>query len=143
MCFQVSGKGGGCFSRMSIKYYRVSIDAVAKKLRDILGGLPEVKIAVLFGSALRRSFVRDVDVGVYVDPEPSLKDFVKLSCLIEDALGMPVDVVPLEKAPPKLRLAALMGGVKLVVRDKRLYDFLVSKALSEASDMDLKLEKVK
>lgn len=39
--------------------------------------------------------------------------------MLEDALGVPVDLVPLDKAPPKLRL----------------------KTLSEAADMDVKLKR--
>jgi hypothetical protein len=98
-----------------------------------------VRVAVLFGSVLRRASVRDLDVGVFLDPEPDLKRFIAMANTLEDALGMPVDVVPLERAPPKLRLKALLRGVRLVVRDSRLYAFKLSEALSEAMDVDLKL----
>jgi len=43
---------------LRVKYYKVSVDAVSEKLMEILEGVPEVKIAVLFGSVLRRSYVR-------------------------------------------------------------------------------------
>lgn len=52
---------------------------------------------------------------------------------------MPVDLIPLTEAPPKLRLKALLEGVKLVVRDKKLYWKLVSEVLSEKEDMEIKL----
>jgi len=124
---------------LSVNYYQVSADVVSKKLKAVLAGMSEVKVAVLFGSVLRRSSVRDLDVGVFVDPEADLKRFISIGNKLEDALGIPVDVVMLRGAPPKLRLKALSRGVKLVVRDSKLYAFLLSEALSEAMDVDLKL----
>lgn len=124
---------------MSIKYYKVSLKEVSGKLKIILEDMPEVKIAVLFGSITRRNFVRDVDVGLYMDPEPDLRKLIKVAGILEDALKIPVDVVPLSKAPPKLRLKALTKGIKLVVRDSRLFSTLLSTALSETEDMDIKL----
>lgn len=124
---------------LGVNYYQVSAEAVSGRLRDVLSGMPEVRVAVLFGSVLRRASVRDLDVGVFLDPEPDLKRFIAMANTLEDALGMPVDVVPLEKAPPKLRLKALLKGVRLVVRDSKLYAFQLSEALSEAMDVDLKL----
>jgi predicted nucleotidyltransferase len=125
---------------LSIRYHQISADEVAEKVRDVLSIIPEVRIAVLFGSVTRRKFVRDVDVGVCLDPEPELKGLIRMTNVLEDALGMPVDVVPLRKASPKLRLKALLKGVRLIVRDRELYAFLVSEALSEAVDMDVKLK---
>lgn len=127
---------------MRVNYYQVSVDAVSKKLRDALNGIPEVKVAVLFGSVLRRTSVRDLDIGVFMDPEPDFKGFVGLANMLEDVCGIPVDVVPLKRAPPKLRLKALLKGIRLVVRDSKLYSYLLSGALSEAVDLDLKLREV-
>lgn len=124
---------------MSITYYDVSADEVVKKLNSVLDGIPEVKIAVLFGSVTRRKSVRDVDVGVCLNSKDELRDLIKLANMLEDSLKVPVDVVPLRRVQPKLRLKALLNGVKLVVRDEKLYAFLLSEALSEAVDVDLKM----
>ena len=124
---------------MSIRYYRVSAEKVLETLRQIFASIPEVKIAVLFGSLRRRELVRDVDIGVYLDPKPNLKEFIRLDNMLEDALGIPVDLVPLDRAPPKLRLKALSEGEKVVVRDRKLYAFMISEALSETMDIDIKL----
>ncbi|MBO3755263.1 nucleotidyltransferase domain-containing protein [Candidatus Bathyarchaeota archaeon] len=123
---------------MRVNYYQVSVDAVSKKLMEILEGVPEVKIAVLFGSVLRRNYVRDLDLGVYMDPEPDFKRFFAICGMVEEALGMPVDFVPLKKASPRLRLKALSRGKRLVVRDSRLYACLLSESLSEVMDVELK-----
>ena len=51
----------------------------------------------------------------------------------------PIDVVPLSPAPVRLRLKALLNGVRLIVRDSDLYALLLDEALSEAMDIDLKI----
>jgi hypothetical protein len=61
-----------------------------------------------------------------------------LTCFVEDEFGLPVDIVPLRRAPPRMRLKALLNGVVLVVRDNNLYWLLVSQALAEATDMETK-----
>lgn len=123
---------------MSINYYHISLEEISKKLKGILNSMLDVKIAVLFGSALTRNLVRDLDVGVYIDEKPDFKRIVEIGGVLEDSTSIPVDVVPLKKAPPRLRLKALSKGVRLVVRDSKLYAILLSGALSEAMDVDLK-----
>ncbi len=127
---------------MSIRYYEVSIDSLTYQLRNALEKLPNLMIAVLFGSVLRMNLVRDIDVGIYFRSEEDLGDIIDLAGTLEDMLGLPVDVVPLRRAPPKLRLKALLEGVRLVVRDKQLYWMLAAQALSEAWDMELKLAEI-
>jgi predicted nucleotidyltransferase len=81
----------------------------------------------------------NIDVGIYFRSEENLRDIIDLAGMLEDMLGLPVDVVQLRRAPPKLRLKALLDGVRIVVRDNRLYWTLTGQALSEAWDMELKL----
>jgi predicted nucleotidyltransferase len=81
----------------------------------------------------------NIDVGIYFRSGENLRDIIDLAGMLEDMLGLPVDVVPLRRAPPKLRLKALLDGVRIVVRDNRLYWTLTGQALSEAWDMELKL----
>jgi len=123
---------------LSIAYYEVSLESVVDKLKSTLERLPNLVIAVLFGSALRRRRVRDVDVAVYFSSEESLREIIDLTSRLEEELKLPVDVVPLREATPKLRVKILLDGIRLVVRDSNLYWLLASQALSEASDMELK-----
>ena len=125
---------------MNINYYEVSIEDASRRLRGILGGMMDVKVAVLFGSILRRNFIRDLDVGVFMNPEPNFKRIAEISGILEDALGLPVDIIPLNWASPKLKLKALSNGVKLIVRDSNLYTSLIKEALSEAMNIDLKIK---
>ncbi|MBO3800434.1 MAG: nucleotidyltransferase domain-containing protein [Candidatus Brockarchaeota archaeon] len=128
---------------MSINYYHVSLETISERLREIINRMPDVKIAVLFGSVLTRNSVRDLDVGVFIGGEPNFKRIVEIAGALEDYTGIPVDVVPLNKAPPMLRLKALSKGVRLVVRDSKLYALLLSEAFSEAVDVDLKLRSMR
>ena len=123
---------------MSITYYEVSLESVVDKLKSTLERLPNLVIAVLFGSALRRRYIRDVDVAVYFSSEESLKDIIDLTSRLEEELKLPVDVVPLRETPPKLRVKILLDGIRLVVRDSNLYWLLAGQALSEALDTELK-----
>jgi len=74
-----------------------------------------------------------------MNPEPDLKRITEISSILEDALKTPIDVVPLRPAPVRLRLKALLISVRLIVRDSNLYALLLSEALSEAMDIDLKI----
>jgi len=60
--------------------------------------------------------------------------------MLEDTLKMSVDVVLLNLVPAKLRLKALLNGTRLIVRDSNLYALLLSEALYEAMDIDLKIK---
>jgi len=124
---------------LNINYYEVSIEDASRRLRGILSGMMDVKVAVLFGSILRRKLIRDLDIGVFMNPEPNIKRIAEISGILEDALGLPVDVIPLNWASPKLKLKALLNSVKLIVRDSNLYTSLLKEALSEAMDVDLKI----
>jgi len=75
-----------------------------------------------------------------MNPEPNFKRIAEISGILEDALGLPVDIIPLNWASPKLKLKALSNGVKLIVRDSNLYTSLIKEALSEAMNIDLKIK---
>lgn len=128
---------------MEIRYYDVSIEEIVETLRRALSGLPEVLVAILFGSATRRRFVRDIDVAVYFKSKPDLMDVIRLSGYLEDLIHIPVDVVPLRYSPPNLRLKALSEGVRLVVRDGGLLASLMAQALSECEDVEIKLRELR
>jgi predicted nucleotidyltransferase len=99
---------------LSIAYYEVSLESVVDKLKSTLEKLPNLVIAVLFGSALRRRYVRDVDVAVYFSSEESLREIIDLSSRLEEELKLPVDVVPLREASPRnsgLRSCSTVSGL--------------------------------
>ena len=50
---------------MSLVYHSVSVEELIGKLRSFFDKLADVDVVVLFGSAVKRSTVRDVDILVH------------------------------------------------------------------------------
>ena len=124
---------------MSIEYFEVDLDRIVEVYRRVLEKFDFVEIAVIFGSALRRGVVRDIDVGLVLNTEPSLRVINEVASALEQELGVPVDIVILNEAPPLLRFKALVEGVKITVRNKSKYYYLVTEAFMELEDMREKL----
>ncbi len=59
---------------MTIVYRSVDLKDIMPKLREELEGRGDVVIAVVFGSAIRRRLVRDLDIAVYFEGRPSKAD---------------------------------------------------------------------
>lgn len=72
-------------------------DKILKILADVKPILMSkfgVKRLGLFGSCARGDFTSRSDVDILIDVDPSIGlDFVNLAEFIEDALGLPVDLV--------------------------------------------------
>ncbi|MFZ8783826.1 MAG: nucleotidyltransferase domain-containing protein [Desulfurococcaceae archaeon] len=124
---------------MSIEYFEVDLDRVVEVSRSVLEKFDFIEIAVIFGSALRRGVVRDIDVGLVLNTESSLRVINEVASALEQELGVPVDIVILNEAPPLLRFKALVEGVKITVRNKSKYYYLVTEAFMELEDMREKL----
>jgi len=124
---------------VSIEYFEVNLDRIVEICRSVLEKFDFVEIAVIFGSALRRGVVRDIDIGLVLNTEPSLRVINEVASALEQELRVPVDVVILSEAPPLLRFKALVEGVKVTVRNKSKYYYLVTEAFMELEDMREKL----
>jgi predicted nucleotidyltransferase len=125
---------------MSIEYYEVDdIDRVVKIVKEVLERFEFIEIAVLFGSILRRNFIRDIDVGLVVDREISFKEFNEVASTLEQTLNIPVDLVILNDVPPLIRFKALVEGIKIIVRDRKKLFYIISESFMELEDMKEKL----
>ena len=125
---------------MSIEYYEVDdVDRVIKIVKEVLERFEFIEIAVLFGSILRRNFIRDIDVGLVVDREISFKEFNEVASTLEQTLNIPVDLVILNDAPPLIRFKALVEGIKIIVRDRKKLFYIISVSFMELKDMKEKL----
>jgi len=121
-----------------IEYVEVDLErvaAVVKRYFEERGAL----VVVIFGSVLRRRHVRDVDIAVKFGKEVGLEEWLAMGAELEELLGVPVDLVPLDEAPPWVRLEALAGGLPVLVKDWALYAELLKRAMGDAMDMDFKL----
>ena len=122
---------------MSIKYYRVSLEELIPKLRRFFEDRPEVLLAILFGSATRRSLVRDLDLAILLRGLDLMR-LCKLAAELEGLTGIPVDLVPLDKAPPMIALKALRDERIVFIRDGRIYPELLKRIIGEIMDLGFK-----
>lgn len=112
--------------------------AVVEALRQHLEGRPEILCAYLHGSFLEGGPYRDVDVAVWVDPARCKADSptqyaVDLSVALSLALGQPVEVQVLNRAPLAFRYHALKGR-PLLVRDREWLDELRARTWDDYFD---------
>ena len=108
------------------------------RLRQTAASLPEVKLAVLFGSTARgkagpRS---DVDIGVLLDPDtPDARNQVEYE--IGRAVGdREVDVIFLKDAPPLLRFEIARDGVVLRQDEDGLWTDFKTRAMIDWWDWE-------
>jgi predicted nucleotidyltransferase len=120
---------------MSVEYFELDLARVLETVKEVLEGFEWVEVAVVFGSILRRSTVRDVDVGIIAVKPLTLEELNEIASKLEEALGVNVDVVPLDEAPPLLRFKALTEGVRVVNRNPLRLHYMISEAFMELMDL--------
>jgi predicted nucleotidyltransferase len=120
---------------MSVEYFELDLARVLETVEEVLEGFEWVEVAVVFGSILRRSTVRDVDVGIIAVKPLTLEGLNEIASKLEEALGVNVDVVPLDEVPPLLRFKALTEGVRVVNRNPLRLHYMISEAFMELMDL--------
>jgi len=108
-----------------LKYCRMDLEekGVIEKFREVL--LAEgVRLAVLFGSFVEVKSFRDIDVAVYLDR------VLEIEVRLEERLGIPIDIAPLQSLPPKFRLRVLTKGLP-IIEELGLYGAMLIQALDE------------
>lgn len=90
-----------------------------EELRRTLEQMPQVRLAVLFGSAARGTAnpKSDLDVGVSLTPGVEADVLPAVSVALERTAGRSVDLIWLDQAPPLLRFEIARSGHVLVQRD--------------------------
>ncbi len=99
------------------------------KLIVELSGRPEIRFAILYGSALAGGPFHDLDIGVWVDPhqiaDDQMLDYeLSLSDRLSEVVGFPVDVRVLNHAPLLFRYQVSQGEPLFVQDDALLTTFL-------------------
>ena len=102
------------------------------RLRERAASLPELKLAVLFGSTARGQARKgsDVDLALLVDPdapEARLRALIEL----ERAAGREVDPVFVNEAPPLLRFEIARDGVLILEREEGLWAGVKARAMMD------------
>ena len=121
-----------------IRYHRLSTserERIVGKLREVLAS-EGVKLAIIFGSFVEMESFRDIDVAVYLEDPDDLDRILELGAKLEEALGIPVDVVPLQSLSPRFRLKVLTRGL-VVVEEPGIYEALWSQTLDELAMLSL------
>jgi predicted nucleotidyltransferase len=92
------------------------------RLRERAASLPEVKMAVLFGSTARGQARKksDVDLALLVEPDNS-EARLKVLVELERAAAREVDVVYMNEASPLLRFEISRDGVLILEREEGLW----------------------
>lgn len=101
-----------------------------ERLRQQIGGSPEIQLAVLFGSTARGTDRpgSDVDLGILLAPySPALR--FKVEAQLGRAARRAVHVVLLDEAPPLLRFEISRDGVLLFERGESLWSEFRAKAM--------------
>jgi predicted nucleotidyltransferase len=115
-----------------LKYYVLSSEeknTLLEKLKNILHGL-SVELAVVFGSFVELDSFRDIDIAVY-RRDTCLEDILKLGTMVEEALGYPVDIIPLDIISPRFRLHILTKGIVILEETSGLYEYFLKRSLDE------------
>ena len=99
-------------------------------LRERATSLPEVKLAVLFGSVARGQARKDsdVDLGVLLDPD-TREVRIHAEAELGRAAGREVHIVHLSEAPPLLRFEISRDGVVLHEREEGLWTGFKARAM--------------
>ena len=112
--------------------------AVVEALRKHLESRSEILCAYLHGSFLEGGPYRDIDVAVWIDPARGDADgatqyALDLSAELSLALGQPVEVQVLNRAPLTFRYHALKGR-PVLVRDGEWLDELRARTWDDYFD---------
>ena len=77
--------------------------------------------------------MRDIDIAIY--PSLPLKELLNLTNKLEERVGIPIDLRPLDRIPPCMRYKILNDGRRLIVRDRKLFDRIHLMAFMECNDV--------
>lgn len=108
---------------------------IIENIKNIILENEKILIAIIFGSILKRNKIRDIDVAIYSIPNPNIEDLLALSDKIEEIVNIPIDVIPLIEIMPCLRYKIMTKGMRIIVKDERLFNEIMSAAFSECQEM--------
>jgi predicted nucleotidyltransferase len=107
-------------------------------LSRCLAGRPEIRFALLYGSAAEEVPFRDLDIGVYVDRAsvPPHEDWTYAFALADEMSSVvpyPVDVCVINDAPLPFRYN-VSKGIALVVNDSEAFFTFLERTWDEFLD---------
>jgi predicted nucleotidyltransferase len=114
-----------------------------RRLRERLAGERDLRLAYLFGSRAtgRAAPGSDWDVAVLFERGADPRRRLALAEALREALGAPVDLVSLERAPVEFATRVVRDGVLLVARSEAERVEYEAMVLARASDLAPLLER--
>lgn len=109
---------------------------VLDRVADALSDRPEVKLAIAFGSVAggTTDATSDFDLAILGDRGLDASGRAELIRLVAGIAGRPVDLVDLRTAGVPVLRSALCYGQRLVCKDRRAYEQLLSRLLVDTED---------
>jgi hypothetical protein len=104
----------------------MSREKISQQLGQLLAGRAEISFAYLHGSFVDGPVYHDIDLALYLNP-PVADAFdyeMSLSVALTRALGQPVDVHLLNKAPLGFQHQVLQGELLLARDETALTDYI-------------------
>ncbi len=129
---------------MHITRYGITISPmtrqnIEKKLLTVLNDIPQIRLAILYGSVARDTHRRDSDVDLAVagDSRVSLseEDLIDMSLRCSRSVGMEVQVRDIGRSDGLFLKQVLTTGRILLSRDSTIYGELIVRMLDFATDM--------
>ena len=111
-------------------------ETIKRRSRETLRDFPEIRLAILFGSAAgnRLRPDSDVDIGVAADEPLSLNDTLDLQAALSHATRREVDLVDMQ-AVSGLILQQILTTGAMLQKDVETYAALMKRMLLEQADM--------
>ena len=114
----------------------MSATAPVDEITDFLSSQKDIVVGIAFGSVVAGQARADSDIDIAVLGLKPLSADRKAELIraLAALTGRPVDLIDLRTAGVAVRRAAIRGGRRLICRDRRAYDALVSKMVTDAED---------
>lgn len=106
------------------------------RVADALSDRPEIELAIAFGSAAggTTDAASDFDLAILGDRVLDASARAELIRLVAGITGRPVDLVDLRTAGVPVLRSALRYGQRLVCKDRRAYEQLLTRLLVDTED---------
>jgi predicted nucleotidyltransferase len=114
-----------------------ALEALKHRLRQALEAFPEIRLAILFGSAVegRLKPDSDLDIAVAAECELPVEDRLVIQDRLASTAGREIDLLDLQAVSGAILQQALSRSQLLIIKDHTLYGNLISRMLFNQADM--------
>jgi len=120
---------------------QMDTEPIIRKIREVLGSLPSLRVAYIYGSFLSREDFRDIDIALLIDAEPDNEHTLTYAAgagdLCEKALGFryECDVRVLNDEPCWFQFEVISSGKTIYIRNEEDRITFETQVLIQYQDM--------